>query len=137
MAGRRRSLPDGLTHAEAAEILDCSPAAVRRLIRSGALRGGPPHLQRRLRRDQVEQLAAERWRRQSGPQSTGSQSYWVGTNDAARMLDVSPERVRVLATSGRLPCLTAAGGQRIFRRWQVEMIGAEPASPHGRGGDRH
>jgi excisionase family DNA binding protein len=135
MAGPRRSLPDGLTHAEAAEILDCSPAAVRRLIRSGALRGGPPHLQRRLRRDQVEQLAAERWRRQSGPRSTGSQSYWVGTTEAARMLGVSPERVRLLAASGQLPSLTAAGGQRIFRRLQVQMIGAESASPHGPGAD--
>lgn len=55
--------------------------------------------------------------------------------DAARILNVVPATVRVMALSGRLPvAATTEGGIRLFRREDVERLARErdhqtPACP--------
>jgi excisionase family DNA binding protein len=45
--------------------------------------------------------------------------------DAARVLGLSPDMVRNLSKSGRLPTLKTVSGRRLFRRGDVERVAAE------------
>ena len=45
--------------------------------------------------------------------------------DAAPLLGVSVNMVRLLEIKGRLPALRTAGGVRLFRRGDVEALAAE------------
>lgn len=47
------------------------------------------------------------------------------TNDAARILNVSPDTVRRLERTGVLPALKTAGGVRLFNRTDVERLALE------------
>ena len=47
------------------------------------------------------------------------------TSEVARILDVSPETVRLWERLGRLPALKTARGVRIFDRRDVERLARE------------
>jgi len=49
-------------------------------------------------------------------------------SDAARVLGLSPDSVRVLSDSGRLPAMRTVSGRRLFRRGDVDRLAAERAS---------
>jgi len=51
------------------------------------------------------------------------------TNDAAKILKKSADRVRDLESSGKLPALRTLSGQRLFRREDVERLAAQLANP--------
>lgn len=120
MASRHPTPELRLTQSEAAHVLSCSVRRVRTLIATGELRANP-RLHRQLDRDQVEQLAAARWRRSTAGPDDGT-SYWVTSRQAAESLEVSLTRVGQLVDRGFLPCLRTPGGHRLFRRSQVEVI---------------
>lgn len=127
--------------AEATRMIGCSEPTVQRLIQSGQLitrqaaRGVPS-----LRRDSVEQAAkewqAEQERRQrdresrmaapakSDPPAGGD--VWVPTEVAAHALGLTPNRVRQLVASGRLPG-TKKANKLWFRRADVEVAAAARA----------
>lgn len=44
------------------------------------------------------------------------------TGDVAVEARVVPETVRLWESSGRLPCLRTRGGQRLFRRGDVDRL---------------
>jgi hypothetical protein len=135
--------------AEATRIIGCSEPTVQRLVRSGTLvtrhapRGVPS-----LRRDSVERAArewqAERERRQLDRQSRmaapaksdppGDGDVWVPTEVAARALGLTPNRVRQLVASGRLPG-TKKANKLWFRRRDVEIAAAAKAFKMRRTGD--
>jgi excisionase family DNA binding protein len=48
-------------------------------------------------------------------------------SDAARVLGLSPDSVRVLSDSGRLPAMRTVSGRRLFRRSDVDRLAAERA----------
>jgi excisionase family DNA binding protein len=48
-------------------------------------------------------------------------------SDAARILGLSADSVRVLSDSGRLPALRTVSGRRLFRRSDVDRLAAERA----------
>jgi excisionase family DNA binding protein len=48
-------------------------------------------------------------------------------SDAARVLGLSADSVRVLGDTGRLPALRTVSGRRLFRRGDVEHLAAERA----------
>ena len=48
-------------------------------------------------------------------------------SDAARVLGLSPDSVRVLSDSGRLPAMRTISGRRLFRRSDVDRLAAERA----------
>lgn len=48
-------------------------------------------------------------------------------SDAARILGLSADSVRVLGDTGRLPALRTVGGRRLFRRGDVEELAAQRA----------
>jgi excisionase family DNA binding protein len=49
-------------------------------------------------------------------------------SDAARVLGLSPDSVRVLSDNGRLPGMRTVSGRRLFRRGDVDRLAAERAS---------
>ena len=49
-------------------------------------------------------------------------------SDAARILNLSADSVRVLGDSGRLPALRTVSGRRLFRRGDVEQLAAARAA---------
>jgi excisionase family DNA binding protein len=49
-------------------------------------------------------------------------------SDAARVLGLSPDSVRVLSDSGRLPALRTVSGRRLFRRGDVDRLAADRAA---------
>jgi len=49
--------------------------------------------------------------------------YWQTTAQAADVLGVNTARVKQLAADDRLPHVTLPGGQRLYRRHQLEVIG--------------
>lgn len=53
------------------------------------------------------------------------QMQWVLTNEAAQMIGVSPETVRVWERVGRLPATRTSGGVRLFQREDVERAARE------------
>ena len=48
-------------------------------------------------------------------------------SDAARVLGLSADSVRILSDSGRLPALRTVSGRRLFRRGDVDRLAAERA----------
>jgi excisionase family DNA binding protein len=48
-------------------------------------------------------------------------------SDAARVLGLSADSVRVLSDSGRLPAMRTVSGRRLFRRSDVDRLAAERA----------
>ena len=48
-------------------------------------------------------------------------------SDAARVLGLSPDSVRVLSDSGRLAALRTVSGRRLFRRGDVDRLAADRA----------
>ena len=48
-------------------------------------------------------------------------------SDAARVLGLSADSVRVLSDSGRLPAMRTISGRRLFRRSDVDRLAAERA----------
>ncbi len=112
----------GLTQPEAAHILGCGLTTLRQLIANGELTVASPRIHRQLDRDEVEALAAQRWRHHSGPRRGAEETYWVNSVQAAVILGVGRTRVGQLADRGLLPFLTTPNGHRIFRRAQVQVI---------------
>jgi len=53
---------------------------------------------------------------------------FLTTMDAARLLNRSPETVRLYERRGQLPAIRTAGGQRLFRRKDVEKFAREKNS---------
>jgi excisionase family DNA binding protein len=49
-------------------------------------------------------------------------------SDAARVLGLSADSVRVLSDSGRLPSMRTIGGRRLFRRGDVDRLALERAN---------
>ena len=58
---------------------------------------------------------------------TGDPNDLMTPSDAARILGLSADSVRVLGDSGRLPALRTVGGRRLFRRGDVEELAAQRA----------
>jgi len=52
-------------------------------------------------------------------------------SDAARVLGLSADSVRVLSDSGRLASMRTIGGRRLFRRGDVDRLVLERASQLG------
>ena len=48
-------------------------------------------------------------------------------SDAARVLGLSADSVRVLSDNGRLPAMRTVGGRRLFRRADVDKLAIERA----------
>jgi excisionase family DNA binding protein len=48
-------------------------------------------------------------------------------SDAARVLGLSPDSVRVLSDSGRLASMRTVSGRRLFRRGDVDRLAADRA----------
>jgi excisionase family DNA binding protein len=48
-------------------------------------------------------------------------------SDAARVLGLSADSVRVLSDNGRLPGMRTVGGRRLFRRAVVDRLAVERA----------
>jgi excisionase family DNA binding protein len=63
---------------------------------------------------------------------SGDPNDLMTPSDAARVLGLSADSVRVLGDSGRLPALRTVSGRRLFRRADVEHLAAERAArAHG------
>lgn len=106
-----------ITAAEAARILGCSRNHVYRLARQGRLpRAGKPNGWGQYDREVVEALSLV-----ALPQLGGGHDYWATTTEAAEILGVSVERVRQLATTGRVPAVRH-GRRWVFRRDQLEVV---------------
>jgi DNA-binding transcriptional MerR regulator len=59
----------------------------------------------------------------------------VLTGEAARILKVSPETVRLWERHGRLSALKTYAGVRVFARSEIERVAAErQALEHGKSG---
>ena len=111
---------DALTTIEAARILGVSVNTVRRLVAGGTLAAtGAKWGNAQLSRAEVETLALARWIRR--PRT--ADLYWTDTAGAARLLGVTPGRVRQLCEAGRLPFEVTANGARVFRREQLRTVG--------------
>ncbi|QWZ09735.1 helix-turn-helix domain-containing protein [Nocardioides panacis] len=104
---------DGISGAEAADILGIAELSVSRLVHSGVLRKAVRGQRHGLERAEVERLALERWR--------PGRPYWVTALDAADILGVTRRRVTQLAERGFLPAVQHEG-RWLFRRHQVEVV---------------
>jgi len=49
----------------------------------------------------------------------------VFTSEAARILEVSPETVRLWERAGKLAALRVSGGVRLFERSEIEKVARE------------
>ncbi len=58
---------------------------------------------------------------------TAKQTDILTTADVSRMLDVTTETVRSMNNSGRLLAMRTPGGQRLFRKEDVERFAAKRA----------
>ena len=55
-------------------------------------------------------------------------------SDAARVLGLSADSVRVLSDNGRLPSMRTVSGRRLFRRSDVDRLAVQRAQNMGTGG---
>jgi excisionase family DNA binding protein len=59
-------------------------------------------------------------------------------SDAARVLGLSADSVRVLSDNGRLPSMRTVSGRRLFRRSDVDRLAIQraqgPSNGHSHGG---
>ena len=62
----------------------------------------------------------------TGGMKTENQFFTV--NDAARLLQLSPDSVRAFERAGKLPALRASNGTRLFKRRDIERLVAERAA---------
>jgi excisionase family DNA binding protein len=60
-------------------------------------------------------------------ETTTSPNDLMTPSDAARVLGLSADSVRVLSDSGRLPAMRTVSGRRLFRRGDVDRLAAERA----------
>lgn len=90
-------------------VLGCSREEARALFHGRAVTPG-----------EAEAIAerAYAWRRHLHDPA----SYWVTTNEAARVLHMSPHQVKRLLDQDRLPHIVHASGVRLMRRRQVEVL---------------
>jgi len=59
--------------------------------------------------------------------SSGDPNDLMTPSDAARILGLSADSVRVLGDSGRLPAMRTVSGRRLFRRGDVDRLAAQRA----------
>jgi predicted site-specific integrase-resolvase len=124
--GRRRAIlllmapVDCISLTDAAEILGCSRATVRRHILAGRLESGDRDEPGSMSRDAVEQLARRSydWRKRLHD----DQSYWLTGQRAADVLGVNRARLNQLADRGFVPYVTHDDGTRLYRREQLEVV---------------
>lgn len=122
MTTPRARHPAAITRDEAAHILAVHVATVDRMIRRGELSPTRKHATAQLSRDELEHLALTT--RPIHRLTASDDSYWVGRNGAATILQRSERRVQQLADAGRLPFeVHADSGWRLYRRHQLEVIG--------------
>ena len=55
-------------------------------------------------------------------------------SDAARVLGLSADSVRVLSDNGRLPSMRTVSGRRLFRRSDVDRLAVQRAQNSGTNG---
>jgi excisionase family DNA binding protein len=55
-------------------------------------------------------------------------------SDAARVLGLSADSVRVLSDNGRLPSMRTVSGRRLFRRSDVDRLAVQRAQNMSNGG---
>lgn len=110
-------MTDGLTAAQAADIIGVTPASVYRLVHQGRLPKSVKGQRAGLDLEAVEHASLERFR----SRRRGGHPYWATIREAAEILDVSQNRVHQLVGAGRLPAVRHAGTW-VFRRQQVEVI---------------
>ena len=107
---------------EAADILGCSVATVRRHVDAQRLHEGKRADRRVFSRGEVETLAGVGglypWRQHL----QDSSSYWVTGAGAAHALGVTTGRLNQLADSHRLPFVRHEDGTRLYRRAQLEAM---------------
>jgi hypothetical protein len=109
-----------VTVEEAAHILGCSVAAVRRHQAAGRLSAAAEGGQGGLARDNVERLASEvfAWRRHSHD----PHPYWVTGQQAADLLGVSRSRLGQLADARRVPHIRHQDTTRLYRRDELVAL---------------
>jgi excisionase family DNA binding protein len=105
----------GLCAAEAAEIIGVTCQTVYKLVHSGALPKQHKRQRSGLDREAVERAGLARVPARDG------HPYFLTVIEAAEVLSVSPERVRQLASRGRLP-VVEHDGRRLFRRPQLDVV---------------
>jgi predicted XRE-type DNA-binding protein len=104
---------DGISGAEAAEILGIQELSVSRLVSQGVLLKAVRGQKFGLERADVERVALERYR--------PGHAYWCTSGCAAEILGVSVTRVHQLVDRDFLPAVKHAG-RWYFRRHQLEVI---------------
>jgi predicted site-specific integrase-resolvase len=104
---------DGISGAEAAEILGIRELSVSRLVTQGVLTKAVRGQKYGLERTDVERLALKRYR--------PGHPYWCTSGGAAEILGVSVTRVHQLVDRGFVPAVQHAG-RWYFRRHQLEVI---------------
>ncbi len=111
---------DPVTLVEAALILGCSRATVRRMIASGDLPPAERYRHRQLARADVEALALQvyRWRQHL----SDVEPYWLTAKRAAAVLHVNVSRLNALVTRGFVPFEVHTDGTRLYRREQLEVV---------------
>jgi hypothetical protein len=92
-----------------AHVLGCTPEEAAVLLRG-----------RRVTPGEVESLAIRHysWRRHLND----AHSYWVTVSQAARILRMSPQRVKRLLEDGQLRHVTHVSGVRLMRRRDIESV---------------
>ena len=90
-------------------VLGCDAHEAQRLLRG-----------KRVTPGEVESLALKHyaWRRHL----RDPESYWVTVSQAARLLHVSPPRVKQLLDEQRLPHVVHASGVRLMRRKEIQAV---------------
>ena len=103
----------GLSGAEGARILGIHEVSVARLVRQGVLHKPAGRQQYALDRDEVEQLALDRY--------TPGPPYWLTSAEAGEVLGLTPTSVNRLARAGKIPAVRH-GRRWLYRRHQVEVL---------------
>ena len=104
-----------------AEILGVHMSAIPKMIRRGDLT--PREKRPRLEREEVEALGHRRHPDATARSSSSpdAQHDWLGAQEAAALMDVGAEAVRVRARQGRPPS-EVYDGRRWFRRDHLELV---------------
>ena len=102
-----------MTVFEAAHIIGCDPTEARQR----------QHLEQAGSTAELEKLEAMAADRYPWKQHTDdSESYWVTVGQAAKILDLSVQRVKQLLDEDRLPYLLHRSGVRLMRRQQIDVV---------------
>lgn len=110
---------DRIPESEAADILGCSVATVRRHVAADRLQVARGESGPALSRIEVEAMAAELypWRRHVHD----PQSYWVTGAQAADVLGVTVARLDQLSDAHQVPFLRHEDRTRLYRRSELEL----------------